>query len=492
MEKQQQGLVRALGLKESISMTIGTVVGVGLFTCGSAQIGYVGLWIIVFTFVALLISIWPCLIYGEMSAALPLAGGTYNYAKRGLNHLRACLAGWHYIISVVAIGAGETLAFSNYFKILLQQFGIDITGIDSRIIAIALVVVFLVLNLVGIEQTGKAQTIFVFFFWVCSILWFLYMIPRIHVSYFHGFSLNSLPPFKEMMYIFGLVWWCYTGFETCVSMGSETKYPQYTLPRALKVSVFLVFAVNAVFQWFLVGLVPHKLYGVIAMADAPYAEGLQATGIVGFPIILLCIGIAFGGDLSTINPGIAAPARYIYTMAEDHSLPGVLAKIHPRYKTPYVAVLVVGLINIILIATGSVTYIGSLSLISLAICYIIGCMSYIGLKKKFPEMKRPYKAPAGVFGCYFTIAVYIFMLIFADQAALATSAVVTAASIFFWLLYSRKKENRLVSIEDEVGSIEEPDEKEKGKIDRNYRIWKYATIIVTILSLGMYVIPIIW
>ena len=112
MEKKQQ-LVRALGLKESISMTIGTVVGVGLFTCGSAQIGLVGSWIIGFTFIALLISIWPCLIYGEMSAALPCAGGTYNYAKRGLNRAWANLAGWHYIISVVAIGAGETLAFSN-------------------------------------------------------------------------------------------------------------------------------------------------------------------------------------------------------------------------------------------------------------------------------------------------------------------------------------------------------------------------------------------
>ena len=124
MENKETQLVRALGLKESISMTIGTVVGVGLFTCGSAQIGHVGSWIIVITFLSLLISIWPCLIYGEMSAALPCAGGTYNYAKRGLNRVWANLAGWHYIISVVGIGAGETLAFANYFKILFSQFGI--------------------------------------------------------------------------------------------------------------------------------------------------------------------------------------------------------------------------------------------------------------------------------------------------------------------------------------------------------------------------------
>ena len=59
MENKETQLVRALGLKESISMTIGTVVGVGLFTCGSAQIGHVGSWIIVITFLSLLISIWP-------------------------------------------------------------------------------------------------------------------------------------------------------------------------------------------------------------------------------------------------------------------------------------------------------------------------------------------------------------------------------------------------------------------------------------------------
>lgn len=73
--------------------------------------------------------------------------------------------------------------------------------------------------------------------------------------------------------------------------------------------------------------------------------------------ILLCIGIAFGGDLSTINPGIAAPARYIYTMAEDGALPSFLSKIHPKFKTPYVAITGVGLINFILIATGSINYI---------------------------------------------------------------------------------------------------------------------------------------
>lgn len=487
MEKEK--LARALGLKESISMTIGTVVGVGLFTCGSAQVGKVGGWIIILTFAALLISIWPCLIYGEMSAALPCAGGTYNYAKRGLGYGWANMAGWHYIVSVVAIGAGETLAFANYFKILLDQLGMGINGVDSRIIAITLVAIFLVLNYRGIEQSGKAQTLFVFFFWGCSILWFLYMIPHIHVEYFGGITMDGLPPFKELMYIFGLVWWCYTGFETCVSMGSETKNPQFVLPRALKISVFLVFAVNAIFQWFLVGLVPLQHYGILAAADAPYAEGLKAAGLIGFPIILLCIGIAFGGDLSTINPGIAAPARYIYTMAEDGALPKWMGKIHHKHKTPHVAVILVGIINIILIATDSITYIASVSLISLGICYMIGCLSYLGLKKKYPDLNRPYKAPAGTFGCYFTLVVYAFMLAFADKMALMTAFIITVVCLVFYMVYTRRHVCAMIPIDEEIGEVYEIDDNSRQKLDREYKIWKCATIIVTVIALAIYVIP---
>ena len=267
------------------------------------------------------------------------------------------------------------------------------------------------------------------------------------------------------------------------------KYPQYTLPRALKISIFLIFAVNALFQWFLVGLVPHNLYGVIASADAPYAQALEAVGMTGFPIILLCIGIAFGGDLSTINPGIAAPARYIYAMAEDHALPGFLGKVHPKYKTPHVAVIVVGIINFILIATGSINYIASVSLISLAVCYMIGCLAFLGLRKRYPDLKRTYRAPAGVFGSWFTIVAYIFMLIFADKVALLTAAIIAAVSIIYAVAVAGKHQGEIRSIQEEVGVLEEPSAEEKKKLDKEYRIWKYATIMVTVIALGIYFIP---
>lgn len=484
------GLTRTLGLKESISMTIGTVVGVGLFTCGSAQIGAMGSWIILATAISLAISIWPCLLYGEMSAALPCAGGTYNYAKRGVNRIWANMAGWNYIIAVVAICSGETLAFSNYFTILLDTIGINISFVDPRIIACVLVLAFIGLNYRGIKIAGKWQNVFVFFFWGCSVLWCIYMFPKIHLEYFSTSDV-IYPAFGDFMYILGLVWWCYTGFETSVSMGAEVKYPQITLPRALKISVFLVFACTAIFQWFLVGLVPHNFYPDVLVAVAPYADGLKLAGYVGAPILILCIAIAFGGDLSTINPGIAAPARYIYTMAEDNTLPAIFSKTHKKFKTPHIAIILVGVINFFLIATNSINYIASVSLFSLLACYMIGCLSYIGLKKNEPDMERPYIAPFGKLGAVVTIILYSVLMVYVDRAALITGVIITIASVVYYLAFTKKKTTEIGSVENEIGEIEIPTKEEKLALDKEYRVWKIGTVIATVVAFGLYIIPMV-
>lgn len=479
-------LARVLGLRESIAMTVGTVVGVGLFTCGSSQIGFTGSRIIGITLVAFLISVWPCLLYGEMAAMLPGAGGTYSFARRGIGRLTANLAAWNYIISVVAIGSGEALAFSNYFSLLVAQFGMDMSGLDPRMVAILVTMVFLVVNYLGIRSSGKMQMLFILFFWACAVSWFLYMIPHVHAEYFGTVAFSELPPFEEMMYIFGLVWWCYTGFETCVSMGGETRFPQYTIPRALKISIVLVFVSNALFQWFLVGVVPGQFYELLSLADAPYAEGLRAAGFVGFPIILLCLAIAFGGDLSAINPGIAAPARYVYSMACDNAIPRIFARIHPKFNVPHVALIFIGVVNILLIASGSIVYIASVSLVSLAICYIIGSMSYVGLKRRLKNARRPYVAPYGVLGAVLTMLVYVFMLCFADRTALLTALVICVLCTFFWFFYSRRKATPIPDVADEIGVIEEPTPEEKARMDREYARWKYVSAALAVVAMLLF------
>ena len=179
-------------------------------------------------------------------------------------------------------------------------------------------------------------------------------------------------------------------------------------------------------------------------------------------------------------------------MAEDHSLPKFLGKISPRFNTPNNAILLVGIINFILIATNSITYIASVSLISLAVCYMIGCLAYLGLKKKYPDLKRPYKAPMGVFGSWFTIVVYAFMLCFADRMALITAAIIGVASLAYFFLYTRGHKDVMPTLEEEIGEIDEPTATEKLHIDKEYKIWAWGTAIVTVVALAIYLVPILF
>lgn len=99
-----------------------------------------------------------------MGSALPFAGGTYQYASLGLGRPAGFLAGWNFIMSLIAVTGGEALAFSYYFKTIFLAFGIELP-VDDVVIAIIALIAFIIANVRGVELTGKLQNGFMFFFW---------------------------------------------------------------------------------------------------------------------------------------------------------------------------------------------------------------------------------------------------------------------------------------------------------------------------------------
>lgn len=496
MEKnniENNQMVRGLGLKEAITITVGTVVGVGLFTVGANGVGYLGPWIILATLTAFLFSIYPALLYAEMGAMLPFAGGTYNYAKIGVGRPWGMLAGWNFVISLISVVSGEALAFSNYFKWMFEGLGITLP-IDERIIASLIILVFIIINYRGVKIAGKWQNIFMFFFWGVSLIWFFIMIPHVNLQHFVPFAAPFDTNFREFIFVTSLVWWCFAGFETACAMGEEIQYPQINIPRAMFLAPFIIFTVNAIFQWFLLGIVPPSELGIIKEAAAPYAEGMKAAGIMGIPLVILCAGIAFGGDLSTLNAGVAAPARYLFSMSRDGVLPPVFAKLHPKYKTPYIAVLFLGIITLVFVATGSIIYIASLSLFADLFYYIIGFMGAIGLRIKRPELSRPYRAPMLKVGAVVSIIIYIVMITQLPKDAVITGILWSVVGLFFYYLWNKAKVDKDIPLGYESKVIEEqlpkpPTGKELERLNQEYSIWRNVVGVAFVISILLYAIP---
>ena len=490
MSNETGALKRTFGMREAVTITVGTVVGVGLFTTGANVVGDLGPAVILATLVAMLISIYPALLYAEMGAALPYAGGTYQYASLGIGKPLGMLAGWNFIISLVAVTSGEALAFSFYFKTFFSALGIDLP-VSDRVVATVIVLVFIVTNVRGVEMTGKLQNGFMFFFWGVAIIWFLTMLPNVNMPNFvqmPDFIAESTP--LGFIASVSMIWWCFAGFETCCAMGEEIKYPQINIPRALMLAPFIVFAVNAAFQWFLVGIVPTSEIAALATASAPFAEAMKTAGILGFPLILLAAGIAFGGDFSTLNASIAVPPRYLFTMSRDGSMPKIFAKVHPEYQTPYVSIIVLGLLSAFLIASNSMIYIASLSLFADLFYYVIGIAASFFLRKKHPELKRPFKAPGIMIGAPVSIAIYVLMMTQLDREALITGVIWCVLGLIIYGVCRRKyKDDVTADISSVIMEEEIPTAEEKRKMDKEFRIWSIVVTCAVIIALVAYVVP---
>ncbi len=248
---------------------------------------------------------------------------------------------------------------------------------------------------------------------------------------------------------------------------------------------FLVFAVTSLFQWVLVCLVPADGLAALATADSPYAYALKSAGILGFPLFLLCLGIAFGGDFSTLNSGVAAPARYLYTMAQDGLLPKPLARLHPTRRTPYVAILVLGLLICLLVCTGSIRYIASLSLFATLLYYIIGIVSACGLRRKHPALKRHYKAPLIWLGAPVSILIYSYMLTKLERGAIGSGLVWCLLGLVLYLIY-RKQQGKKKPALLPICPLPQPPPEEKQRMDREYHIWCSVVAAAIVLIAALY------
>lgn len=508
-----QSLNRSLGLSECVTITAGAVIGVGLFTVGSQIVGLMGATVIVASLISFVLVLFPCAMYGEMGAALPLAGGTYSFAKRAINYPVAVFESWNYTLAQIGIGASESMAFSNYFVRLLNALGLNIPVDDNdysfidlcaghcdisvfmwkALPAIGLFILFTVISYRGVEMNGKTQNFFMFFFWACSLVWFATVISRADFSgvteMVAGVGIpHGVNAFAQAVL---LVLWCFFGFETIVGMGSEVKFPQLTIPRALLISPFCVLAVNLLFQWFLCALTPAENIPDLYVAAAPYASAMEYAGIVGLPLIILCLGITLGGDFSTMNPCIAGPARYIYIMAEDGNFPKWFGKVHPKYKSPHRAVVLCGVLGVFFILSGSIKIVAMMCAYNQIQSYIIGYISFLMLRKKEPDLHRPWKCPAGTFGAWFSIVTFGILLILAyDPVAIWYNIIWDILAILYFVIFVRKRPipQEALDVEALALATAEPTAEEKAKLDGQYKRWRIGAYCFAIVAVLLFVI----
>ena len=388
-------LKRALGFGTILSLAIASIMGTGMFFGAAIGASYSGNTSIIAWVILSFVAVYTSTFFGELVAMFPKAGGVYEFSKHAYNRFISFLMGWLAWIVGNLTTALLIVAAIDYLIPDPSQFFTKI------IISIVLIIILNIIAFYGIEASGYVVVIFV-------ILSISIILSVIFPGMFH-MDLSNLTPF----FAFGIVpilvtiffiAECFFGWESATYLSEETINPEKTIPKALVYGTAIVGVLATLISLVSLGVIPWQI--LTANLTAPLS--LVFERIYGSFGKILNYGV-FIALIGSAASGVITMPRLILALARDKLFVSQLSDIHPKYKTPYKAILFQAIISILVLgmAFGKYKTLLTLLLPLGLIMYILVILAIPILRHKYPNVKRTFKAPFANIG---SILVTLFLL----------------------------------------------------------------------------------
>jgi amino acid transporter len=403
------GLVRGLGIWSATAIVVGDTIGTGIFLVSSAMARQVGSVLLVFGvwIVGGIVVLFGAFCYAELGAALPKAGGPYAYLTRGLGPVWGFLFGW--MISWIERPTGlATLAagllrfcgflfpavaaplFVWHFRLPWQQEPYDFIFSVAQPLAAAVILVITAINYFSVRLGGAIQIVFTVLK-VGSIL----LLVALGLTLGRSVSIASMPTLPT--HSFGIVgaflsalvpaMWAYNGFNDLGHLGEEISQPHRNLPRAI------IFGLGLVAGLYLLANVVY--FRTLPLADVARSQHVASDVVASFAgqtgAKLLTIAMAISA-LGALHVVALTGARVPYAMSRDGVFFRFAKRIQPMFHTPSGALAFQCGIGVVLALTGTFEELYSLFIFAVWVFFAITAIALIQLRRKEPELSRPYRA----------------------------------------------------------------------------------------------------
>jgi basic amino acid/polyamine antiporter, APA family len=383
----QPQLVRALGLWETSSIVIGIMIGTAIFIVPSEitrEVGTPGAALAVWA-VGGGLSLLGALSFAELAAMMPQAGGQYVYLREAYGPLVSFLCGWQFLlasqtagISVLAVG----------FAVYMNEF-VPLSPWEQKGAAAASIAVFTLINYLGVKEGGRVQSLLTGIKVAAIVALIILGYALVHGLPEQGQAIAA-PTGRHFVSAFGVAlvsaFWAYEGWNNCTFAAGEVKNPERNLPLALILGTTSVIVLYAGLN-----LVYYHTLDVATIVHSS-AVGAQAAvkmfGPTGSLFVSLLVIIS---TLGSLNGSILSAPRVYYAMAKDGTFFHWCARVHPRFRTPHLALLLQGAWAILLIAWGTYEQLFTFVVFAAWIFYALTAFAVIILRRKMPNLKRPYR-----------------------------------------------------------------------------------------------------
>jgi APA family basic amino acid/polyamine antiporter len=366
----QTQLKPSLGLFDAVAVSVGAIIGGGIFVVTGIAAGLAGSALVVSMLVAALISLVTALSFVELTTWQPKEGSIYEYSYQLISPFAGFLVGWMWILSNTFAGAAVSLGFAYYLTALIPS-------LNANYVAAIVCLIFTAINYYSVKQSAQINNILVAAKLLILAFFIVYGLTFMNTTNFTPFQPLNVGVFSGAVFFF----FAYGGFARTAVVAEEVKNAKRNVPRAMLIALTISTIVYILVGVAAVGLVgPAKL----ANSNSPLEEAMKATGNPSATTT-----IAIGGILATASvllTSILGVSRMIYAMAKRKHLPQALSKLDPKRNTPALATWIIGTVMTILVLITDLSKVVAISSFAMLFFYTLANVSALRLKTE----KRTY------------------------------------------------------------------------------------------------------
>ncbi|MCX5783657.1 MAG: amino acid permease [Elusimicrobia bacterium] len=464
-EAEGKSLKRVLGSFDLIMLGIGAVIGAGIFAMvGEAAVGagrgYPAGPSLMISFLLTAIACgFTGLCYAEFAAMAPISGSAYTYSYATMGEFVAWIIGWDLIIEYAIGNVAMAISWSGYFNELLKSLvGLDIplwlrtdyrtfiqkgfelasaphlfgVPIVFNLPAVFIIFAITALLVVGIKESTRFNDIMVGF-----KLLVLAIFVGIGIYYFKPEHWVPFAPggFKGIQIGAATVFFAYIGFDAVSTAAEETKNPKRDMPIGILGSLAICTFIYILVTGALTGMMPFaELKEKVA---EPLVAGLVYNHVSNWVIALISFGAIIATTAVILVFQMGQP-RIFFSMSRDGLLPPSFAKVHPRFRTPYVTTIWTGVGVGTLSAFCNLDEMANLCNIGTLFAFVLVCIGIIILRIKEPDRPRPFKVPGGLTVPVLGVIFCLFLMLGLDKMTWVRFVVWLIIGLVIYFAYSRK------------------------------------------------------